>query len=89
MTWWKIGLYGTLLWLAIVMTVGGALVYQIVSRPMGQAADDERARKLGGALGSISAPCLAGVWFFAWTRRRRQQAANTTAKRPPSRKRGR
>lgn len=88
MRWWQIALYGSLLWLVVVSTISGFLIYRIVSKPMGRAAAEKRAQALGTGIGTFSAPCLAGVWIFAWIRRQSELDEKKGESRKPSRKRG-
>ena len=83
LNWWKIGLIGTFLWLLIFIGVVAWGAYEIITHPMGQAVDDARAQRLGQGLGMFSGICLAGVWYFAWTRRRREQDSMSL---PPARR---
>lgn len=84
LNWWKVGLIGTFLWFLVVAGIAAYGIYRIVQEAPAQAEADARAQKMGRAVGTISAPCLAGIWFYAWTRRRREQDPMSL---PPARRR--
>lgn len=87
MTWWKIGIIGTAIWLVGVIGVGAAVVISAMkSHPHNPNAADAQAQQAGQAVGAISAPILAGIWFFAWRRRQVSPPVDIQGTRIPRRR---
>lgn len=68
MRWWKIGLIGSAIWTLIVIAMSCGLAWYVMSHPMGEQADEFRARKVGEAAGFLLTLGLAGVWTYAYLR---------------------